>query len=81
MKRSEKVRIISKITTRDAAGRHFAEIYSAADLEELEDAGLIEINRPIHEATGIQYGQEEWSVKVTDAGEEMVENNQEDWED
>ena len=65
--------ILSRITTRDEAGRHFTENYNAGDLAELEAEGLITTHRPIHEATGIPYALEYWSVQVTDAGIEIVE--------
>ncbi|MHB8180081.1 MAG: hypothetical protein ACYDDR_04560 [Acidithiobacillus ferrivorans] len=65
--------ILSQITTRDESGKHFTEIYNAGDLAELEADGLITIDRPEHEATGIPYAQEYWSVEVTDAGIEIVE--------
>ncbi|MHB9044169.1 hypothetical protein [Acidithiobacillus sp.] len=65
--------ILSRITTRDEAGKHFTEVYMADDLAELEERGLITIDRPVHEFTGIPYSQESWSVEVTDAGAEIVE--------
>lgn len=80
MNTSEQVRILANITTKDEAGRHFAEIYSATDIAELESDGLIIINRPTHEATGISYGQEYWSVEVTADGSALVEANPEDWD-
>ena len=68
-----KEQILSRITTRDDAGKHFTEIYNADDLAELEADGLITIDRPKHDATGIDYAQEYWSVEVTEAGIEIVE--------
>jgi hypothetical protein len=65
--------ILSRITTRDESGTHFTEIYNAGDLAELEAEGLITIHSPKHEATGIPYAQEYWSVEVTDGGVEIVE--------
>ena len=56
------------------------EIYSTSDLEELEAAYLIAIHRPIHDATGISYSQEYWSVEVTNDGVALVEANPEDWD-
>jgi len=63
------------ITTRNEAGEHFTEW--AYHYDELEALGLINIYRPVHEATGIPYGQEEWSLEVTGDGQEMVDNHPE----
>ena len=73
MTTENKVRILSTLTTRDSAGRHFTSRVSSDDLAALETAGLIEVSRPIHEATGIPYAEEHWSVTVTDEGVELVE--------
>ncbi len=80
MTTSEQVRILSKLCTRNEAGRHFTEVYGDSDLAALEEDGLIIIHRPIHEATGISYSQEYWSVEVTDGGIALVEANPEDWD-
>jgi hypothetical protein len=80
MTTAEQVRILSKITTKNEAGRHFMEIYSTEEIEALEADGLLTINRPIHDATGISYSQEYWSVEVTDDGVALVEANPEDWD-
>lgn len=80
MTTSEQVRILSKLCTRNEAGRHFTEVYDGADLAALEEDGLIIISRPIHEATGIFCSQEYWSVEVTDDGVALVEANPEDWD-
>ncbi len=57
---------LGTITTRDESGKHFTELHSAEWLDAMEDAGFLEIVKPVHEATGIPYSQEEWSVKVAD---------------
>lgn len=80
MTTSDQVRILSKLCTRNEAGRHFTEAFEISALDALEDAGLILINRPTHEATGISYGMGFWSVDVTDEGISLVENNPEDWD-
>ncbi len=77
MTTENKVRILSTLTTRDEAGRHFTSRVNFADLAALESEGLITINRPIHEATGIPYGEEYYSVEVTTEGVELVEANPE----
>lgn len=78
MNTSEKVKILSMLATRNEAGKHFSEIYAAADLAALENDGLITIHRPVHEATGITYSPEYSSVEVTSEGVELVEANPED---
>lgn len=78
MNTSEQARILSKIATRNEAGRHFMEIYDTEALASLEADGLIEIYRQIHGATGIACSQEYWSVQLTDVGFDLVEANPED---
>lgn len=77
---SSQVAILAKICTRNEAGRHFTEVFEKSALDALENAGLIIINRPTHEATGMSYGLDDWSVEVTDQGIGLVENNPEDWD-
>ena len=43
--------------------------------DELEKRGWIEINRPVHEPTGLEYDQQYWSVEVTPKGMEIVSRN------
>jgi hypothetical protein len=69
----EQVRTLSTITNRDHAGRHFTERYPDDVLAALEAAGLIAIDRPVHEATGIPYGHEHWTLEVTEAGQDLVD--------
>jgi hypothetical protein len=64
---------LAHITNRDHAGRHFTETVSDADLDALEAAGLIAIERPVHH-TGIPYGQEHWTLEVTEAGQDAVDS-------
>jgi len=75
----EQAYILARIVTRDEDGRHFLEVWPWAALRELEEAGLIEIDRPVHEATGIPYAQEYWSVRVTEDGLGVVEAHPECW--
>jgi len=49
-------------------------------LDDLEDAGLIRINRPVHGPTGMQYSPEYWSVEVTEDGQQLVDDNPEYWD-
>lgn len=58
--------VLATLAERDEAGRHFTELCDC--LAELEAEGLIEIDRPVHEATGIIYSHEYWRLVVTDAG-------------
>lgn len=68
MTTSEKVRILSDLSTRDEAGRHFTNRFNSDDIASLEAEGLIEVSRPIHEPTGIPYGEEYYSVSITEDG-------------
>ena len=77
MTNENKVRILSTLTTRDEAGRHFTTLVNSVDLADLEFEGLIMINRPVHEASGIPYSEEYYSVEVTSDGVELVEANPE----
>lgn len=80
MTTEETVKVLSTMTNRDHAGRHFTERYSEAVLNELETAGLIEIRRPIHQATGLPYSEEYYHLHVTEDGRELVEANEEYWD-
>lgn len=73
MTTENQVRILSTLTTRDSSGCHFTSLVSSEDIRSLEAAGLIAVNRPIHEATGIPYSEEHYSVEVTVDGIELVE--------
>ena len=73
MTTEQKVQILAVITTTSEAGKHFTEVFDYDDLSALEEEGLIEIDRPIHVATGFSYSQEYWSVSVTPDGVDMVE--------
>ena len=57
---------LGQLTTRDDAGRHYSEWIDADWLAQMEDAGLVRINRPVHEATGIPYSQEYHTLEVAD---------------
>ncbi len=56
--------------TRDEAGVHFTEWMDYHQY--LESVGLIQIRRPVHEATGIPYSQEHWTLEVTPLGQNSV---------
>lgn len=71
----EMIRELGLLTTRDEAGRHFTEWSNY--YEELEALGLVEISRPIHEATGMSYDCQYWSILLTDEGLAVVEANPE----
>jgi hypothetical protein len=65
------IRELCVITTRNEAGQHFTKWSSHYD--EMEELGLIDIHRPIHEPSGVAYSQECWSLEVADAGQELVD--------
>jgi hypothetical protein len=46
-------------------GRHFTQW---DDWEELENAGVIKIIRPLHKQTGIPYSMEFWEMELTPEG-------------
>jgi hypothetical protein len=73
MTTEQKVQILAVITTNDEAGAHFTAVYVEDNLIALEEEGLIEISRPVHEATGVDYSQEHWTVAVTQDGADLVE--------
>lgn len=66
------IRELCTLTTKDHAGRHFTETSSHYD--ELEAAGLITINRPVHQPTSIQYSHEYWTLEVTPEGQDLVDS-------
>jgi hypothetical protein len=77
MNLEDKVRILSTLTTRNSAGRHFMSLVPDDDLASLESDGLIVIHRPVDEATGIPYSVEHYSVEVTALGAGLVDVNPE----
>lgn len=66
---------LGTLTTRDEAGTHFTE-YSAS-WQVFEELGLIEITRPVHDATGISYSCEYWGLEVTAAGQALIDSRPE----
>jgi hypothetical protein len=65
------IRTLRQITTRTESGQHFTAAFP--DWQALEDAGLIAVERPIHDQTGIPYSQEYWTVEVTNAGAAVLD--------
>ena len=61
---------LQQACTRNDSGQHFTEWMRYWD--HLESVGLIVIDRPIHEATGIRYSQEYWSLEVTELGLDSI---------
>ena len=57
---------LQQACTRNDSGQHFTEWMRYWGY--LESVRLIVIDRPIHEATGIPYSQEYWSLEVTELG-------------
>lgn len=66
---------LGRITTWDESGAHFTTLYADDWLDRMERAGLIEVRRPVHAATGIPYGQDAWRVRVTDVGVAVVDES------
>jgi hypothetical protein len=69
------IRELCTLTTRNEAGQHFIQWSNYCN--ELEALGLIKINRPVHAATGIAYGCDQWSLEVTEDGQAIVDANPE----
>lgn len=67
---SEAFTELQSACTWNEVGIHFTE--SMDHFEYLESVGLIQIHRPIHDATGIAYSQEYWSLEVTALGQNLV---------
>ena len=61
---AEDKRMLGELCTRSDSGKHFTETHSAEWLDRMEAAGYITIDRPVHQATGIAYSQEYWTVQV-----------------
>ena len=59
-----------RMAPRTESGQHWTEAYRR--WRDLEDAGLIEVHRPVHPQTGIRYGQEFWHYRFTETGEEIA---------
>ena len=64
------IRELCIICTQNEAGRHFTEW---TNWEALEEAGLIEIDRPTHIATGLPCPLDLWTVEVTPEGQDLVD--------
>jgi len=62
---------LGKACTFNEDGRHFVQFLR--HWQDLEEAGLVAIERPVHSLTGIRYSQEFWSIRLTENGEEVLE--------
>jgi len=69
-KMSEAFTELQRACTRNEEGIHFTEWMD--HFEYLESVGLIQIHRPIHDATGIPYSREYWALEVTPLGQNSV---------
>ena len=56
--------LLRTLCTNCEGGRHFTEVFPDDWLDRMEEDGLILIDRPIHEPTGIPWSQEYWSVEI-----------------
>ena len=70
---SEDLTMLGELCTRYENGKHFTEIYPDAWIERMEALGLIEVTRPVHFATGLSYGSEEWTVRASEKGLRLLE--------
>lgn len=75
-KMSEAFTELQDACTRNDAGVHFTERMDFEILNYLENQGLIEINRPVHEWSGIPYSQEHWSLLVSDLGNAVLKSGE-----
>lgn len=62
---------LCEMTTRDEAGVHFTE--NREYYTDLERLGLIQINRPIHEQTGMDYDISYWTISFTPEALEVID--------
>jgi len=62
---------LCNLTDRNEAGLHFYEFCSS--LDKLEELRYIDIHKPIHEATGIQYDGQYHTVTITQLGLDVIE--------
>ena len=62
---------LGEISNRDGSGKHFTEAFPA--WRDLERAGYLEVHRPVHADTGIQYSREYWTLDVTPEGLDAYE--------
>ena len=56
--------LLGALCTRNEDGRHFTEAFATDWLARMERLGYLTIDRPIHEATGLVYSPEYWTVAV-----------------
>lgn len=59
--------ILKDIVTRDSSGKHFTEKYNVWDLYDLEECGVIEIDRPAYCSCPLH-----WTMEITDKGLELL---------
>lgn len=78
MQTEDQVKILSRITTKDEAGRHFSQVYASSDLSELAEAGYIKISVSVHES-GIPYSTEFSTIEITDDGIALIDQYPEYW--
>lgn len=78
---ADAVRVLSRITTRDESGTHYTACYGRLELDALIAEGLLVETRPVHEATGLTYSEEYWSVELTESGQNLVDRRPEYWDE
>lgn len=67
---SEVLTELQHACTRNDSGQHFTQFMRYWDY--LEYVGLIAIDRPVHQPTGIPYSFEYWSLEVTQLGLDSI---------
>jgi hypothetical protein len=75
----EALQQLMQITTKTEGGRMFYEAFGR--WQDLEEAGLIVVHRPVHEPTGVAYAEEHWWVELTPLGYAICREMEELMED
>jgi hypothetical protein len=59
--------VLKSIVNKEHAGKHFTEKYNVWDLHDLEECGVIEIDRPAYCSCPLH-----WTLNITDKGLESL---------
>jgi len=77
MNTKQKHEILSEIIDRNEHGQHFTDVYSAANLRELETLKLIRVTR---HANGVPLPPERFTVLLTDRGAQIICESEAEYE-